>query len=263
MKKFWIVVVVLLGFRWLSVGVYEAKTVDEPVVVASQMNMELNSVFVSYITKTLEPADVEKVEINGYNFAPGNGDIFFFEETPQINAQLEVEYPYHAIYSVTIQLPHDGYYEFIENAETLTIHFGDESSQSFPLQVLQKLPLNNVLVSQSRVGSNETQTESYRAQDDFILMDIIPDERIEILSVRLNDKELKVPLDEPLSISKGDSFVVVQSDSPALFLGEWGTVQLTIKEEFREPSELFLVSAFNSRPSEEWIQAQVQEAKNK
>ncbi|WP_342527928.1 hypothetical protein MKY84_04070 [Chryseomicrobium sp. FSL W7-1435] len=263
MKKFWIVLVILVGLRWLSIGVYEAKAVDEPVVVASQMNMELNSVFVSYITNTLEPADVERVEIEGHNFAPGNGEIFFFEEMPQVNAQLEVEYPYHAIYSATIQLPHDGYYEFIENAETLTIHFRDGSSQVFPLQVLQKLPTNDVLISQSWIGSNETQTESYRAQDDFLLTDIIPDERIEILSIHVNNKELNVPLTEPISISRGDSFVVVKSDSPALFLGEWGTVKLEIKEEFREPSELFLVSTFNSRPSEEWIQAQVQEAKKK
>lgn len=263
MKKLWIVVGAILLIRLGSLGYADAKSLERPIIVASELNPALNQFYVSFITNRSQPHSINFVEIGNVpiNFAADTFDQFGMTGIEQMTGQIQMETPYYVLYSATSeQLPPELVEEI--DGETATIYFTDGSSETVPFSIQRDLiqkanPLDMVTGHSGPDGSRD----GFKAQESFTIQSLKVDERIELKRLQVDGQEFKVPLDSPVQVDKGDVVQVQVSDGIALYFGELATIEMEIRVSGKESEEsAYLFFNLNEVPSEKWINQKVKEA---
>lgn len=263
MKKLWIVVGAILLLRLGSLGYADAKSLEQPIIVASELNPGMQQFYVSFITNRTQPHALNFAEIGDVplSFAADTLEQFGMNGMQQMTGQIQMETPYYVLYSATSeQLPPELLKEI--DGEMATVYFTDGSSQTILFNIQRDLiqeanPLDMIAGASGPDGS----TDAFKALESFTIQSLKVDERVELKTFRINGQEVKVPLDDTIQVDKGDTVQIQVSDGTALFFGELATIEMEIQVSGRSSHEsAYLFFNLNEVPSEKWINQKVKEA---
>lgn len=258
MKKLLLVTLIVGLIRLGSVVYFETKLLSAPIMLENEVNLDMNTINVSYITNKLKPMDVEWVEIDGSSYSPEISHFSMFNEHQVVQANLFAESNYYAIYSVGIPIYADHSMGGLAKAKSMRVHFNDGSSMEVELYIRQKMKISH-LDQMSGSSGTEGSSRAYKVEEPFTLSSIEVDDRIKIKSFKINGQEIKLPLEQPFSFNKGEGLYIETTNGLAKFLGEVAFIDLHGVDESEAQLQLPLHFNLNGRPSKEWINQKVQE----
>ena len=79
MKKLFIILAVVGMISIGSVLYYETKLLDEPIIIANEVNLDMNTIHLSYITNIMQPSEFQSIEIDGMQYYPQNEEMNVYD----------------------------------------------------------------------------------------------------------------------------------------------------------------------------------------
>ena len=70
MKKLFIVLAAIVVIRLGSIAYLETKQLEDPIILAQDIHVDSDMLYISYITNRLQPHEILNVIINGHHFYP-------------------------------------------------------------------------------------------------------------------------------------------------------------------------------------------------
>ena len=87
MKKLFVILAVVGLIRIGSVLYYETKLLDEPIIIANEVNLDMNRIHLSYITNLMQPSEFQLIEIDGMQYYPQNDFFMPFDSQQPIQTE--------------------------------------------------------------------------------------------------------------------------------------------------------------------------------
>lgn len=263
MKKLFIVLAVVGLIRIGSALYYETKLLEEPIIIAHEVNLEMNAIHLSYITNLIQPSEFQSIEIDGMHYYPQEDFLMFPNSQQSIQLESYANYTYYSIFSPTIWLQMDDATNHLTTATEGTVYFKDGHKETIALNVRQRkesTQLDQVMGSGGTDGSSGT----YKVIDPFTLNDVtVVENKVDLVSFQINNEEVTLPLELPMQLSLGDTIDVATTNGVALFEGEWFTIELSGLDKQGDELVIPLINNLNDRPSAEWVDEIVKERGNK
>ena len=263
MKKLFIILAVVGLIRIGSALYYETKLLEEPIIIANEVNLDMNAIHLSYITNLMRPSEFQSIEIDDMHYYPQE-DFFMFSDSQQpIQTESYANYTYYSIFTPTIWLQMDHTDNQLVTATEGTVHFKDGHTETIDLNVRQRdesTQLDQIMSSSGSEGS----ALRYRVTAPFTLNDVtVVEDNVDLMSFQINRVELSLPLEAPVQLSPSDTIDVVTTNGVARFLGEWFTVELSGVDKQGNELVIPIINNLNDRPSAEWVDEIVKERGNK
>ena len=263
MKKLFVILAVVGLLRIGSVLYYETKLLDEPIIIANEVNLDMNSIHLSYITNLMQPSEFQSIEIDGMQYYPQNDFFMPFDSQQPIQIQSYVNYTYYSIFSPTIWLQMDDTTHHLTTATEGTVYFKDGHTETIALNVRQRRELTHLDQIMSSAGTDGS-SGTYKVVEPFTLNSVtVPDEKVDLVSFQINYEEVPLPLELPIQLNPSDTIDVATTSGVALFEGEWSTIELSGVDKQGNELVIPLISNLNDRPSAEWVDEIVKERGNK
>ncbi|MGM9946119.1 MAG: hypothetical protein ACI33M_14300 [Lysinibacillus sp.] len=263
MKKLFIILAVVGVINIGSVLYYETKLLDEPIIIANEVNLDMNSIHLSYITNLMQPSEFQSIEIDGMQYYPQNDFFMFYDSQQPIQTESYVNYTYYSIFSPTIWLEMDDMTNHLTTATEGTVYFKDGHTETIALNVRQRRELTQLDQIMSS-GGTDGSSARYRVVEPFTLNSVtVVDDKVELVSFQINYEEVPLPLELPIQLNPSDTIDVATTNGVALFDGEWSTIELSGIDKQGNELVIPLIRSLNDRPSAEWVDEIVKERGNK
>ncbi|MCH7323386.1 hypothetical protein LZ480_16040 [Solibacillus sp. MA9] len=260
MKKLLVILAVVGLFQFASIVYYESKMLEKPIVIATEVNGDTNQINISFISNLMRPSELQTIEIDGMHFYPGHNDWFMYNPSMQpIQDQSYAKYAYYAIFAPTIGLQTKELANQLANATEGTLYFTDGYSEKVTL-THRKTAHNDFLeFIRSSAGSNGTEAR-YRLRKSFTLTDVnVVGDRVELTSFQINNKEVSLPLVQPIELDRKDTIFLATTDGMSRFQMDHFTIDLVGLDEYNNEIVLTHSNSLNSLPSAEWVEEVVKE----
>jgi len=262
-KKLFVILAVVGLVRIGSVLYYETKLLDEPIIIANEVNLDMNSIHLSYITNLMQPSEFQSIEIDGMQYYPQNDFFMPFSSQQPIQTESYVNYTYYSIFSPTIWLQMDDTTNHLTTATEGTVYFKDGHTETIALKVRQRKEFTHLHQTMSSAGTEGT-TGNYEVVEPFTLHEVtMVDDRADIVSFQINNEEVPLPLKLPIQLSENDTIYVATTNGVALFEGETFNIELGGIDKQGNELVIPLIKNLNDRPSAEWVDEIVKERGNK
>lgn len=259
---------VILGvvglIQLVSYFYYESKMLKQPIILASEIQLDSNQINLSYITNFMRPSELQSIEIDGMHYYPQQDNGFMFNNSSQrIQDQSYANYAYYAIFSPTIWLQSDESKDFLANATEGTVYFSDGYSEKLTL-TNKKLTHYEILdFMMTSVGTDGTEAQ-YRLRESFTLNNVtVVEDKVELTSFKINNKEVTLPLIQPIVLHENDTIFLATTDGMARFEGELFVIELNGFDQNNNEIVLTHRNNLNSAPSAQWVEEFVKERGNK
>ena len=263
MKKLFVILAVVGLIRIGSVLYYETKLLDEPIIIANEVNLDMNSIHLSYITNLMQPSEFQSIEIDGMQYYPQNDFFMPFNSQQPIQTESYVNYTYYSIFSPTIWLQTDDMDNRLTTATEGTVYFKDGHTETIALNVRQRKEFTHLHQTMSSAGTEGT-TGNYEVLEPFTLHGVtLVDDRADIVSFQINNEEVPLPLELPIQLSENDKIYVATTNGVAHFEGETFNIELSGIDKQGNELVIPLIKNLNDRPSAEWVDEIVKERGNK
>lgn len=263
MKKLFVILAVVGLINIGSVLYYETKLLDEPIIIANEVNLEMNSIHLSYITNLMQPSEFQSIEIDGVQYYPQNDFFMFYDSQQPIQTESYANYTYYSIFSPTIWLQTDDTTNHLTTATEGTVYFKDGHTETIPLNVRQRKEWTQLDQIMSW-GETDGSSARYRVVEPFTLKSVtVVDEKVDLVSFQINYEEVPLPFELPIQLSPSDTIDVATTNGVALFDGEWSTIELSGIDKQGNELVIPLIKNLNDRPSAEWVDEIVKERGNK
>ena len=264
MKKLFIVLAVVGLINIGSVLYYETKLLDEPIIIANEVNLGMNSIHLSYITNLMQPSEFQSIEIDGMQYYPQNDFFMFYDSNQPIQTESYANYTYYSIFSPTIWIQTDD--DLVNRLKTVTegtVHFKDGHTETITLNVRQR-DQSTQLVQMLGSGGTDGSVRRYKVVEPFTLNSVtVVNEKVELVSFRINQVDVPLPLELPIQLKPSDAIYVATTNGMARFDGELSTIELGGIDKQGNELVIPLIKNLNDRPSMEWVDEIVKERGNK
>lgn len=263
MKKLFIILAVVGLIRIGSALYYETKLLEEPIIIANEVNLDMNAIHLSYITNLMQPSEFQSIEIDGMHYYPQE-DFFMFSNSQQpIQLESYANYIYYSIFSPTIWLQMDDTINQLTTSTEGTVHFKDGHTETIALNVRQRKELTQLDQIMSS-GGTDGSSGTYKVVEPFTLNDVmVVEDKVDVVSFQINNEEVALPLEAPIQLSPSDTIDVATTNGVALFEGEWFTIELSGLDKQGDELVIPLINNLNDLPSAEWVDEIVKERGNK
>ena len=263
MKKLFVILAVVGLVRIGSVLYYETKLLDEPIIIANEVNLDMNSIHLSYITNLMQPSEFQSIEIDGMHYYPQNDFFMFYDSQQPIQTESYANYTYYSIFSPTIWLQMDDTTNHLTTATEGTVYFKDGHKETITLNVRQRRELTQLDQIMSS-GGTDGSSGRYRVVEPFTLNDVtVVEDKVELVSFQINQVEVPLPVETPIQLSPSDTIDIATTNGMARFDGEWRTIELSGLDKQGNELIIPLINSLNDRPSAEWVDEIVKERGNK
>ena len=264
MKKLFIILAVVGLVRIGSVLYYETKLLDEPIIIANEVNLGMNSIHLSYITNLMQPSEFQSIEIDGMQYYPQNDFFMFYDSNQPIQTESYANYTYYSIFSPTIWIQtDDDRVNRLKTATEGTVYFKDGHTETITLNVRQR-DESTQLVQMLGSGGTDGSVHRYKVVEPFTLNSVtVVDEKVELVSFRINQVDVPLPLELPIQLNPSDAIYVATTNGVARFDGELSTIELSGVDKQGNELVIPLIGSLYDRPSAEWVDEIVKERGNK
>lgn len=242
---------------------YETKLLEEPIMIANEVNLEINTINLSYITNSMQPSEFQSIEIDGMHYYPQEDSFMFSNSQQPIQRESYANYTYYSIFTPTIWLQIDDTDNPLVTATEGTIYFKDGHTETIALNVRQRdesTQLDQIMSSSGSEGSSLR----YKVIEPFTLNDVtVVEDKVDLVSFQINRVEVPLPLEAPIQLSSSDTIDVATTNGVARFLGEWFTVELSGVDKQGDELVIPIINGLNDLPSAEWVDEVVKERRDK
>jgi len=262
-KKLFVILAVVGLIRVGSVLYYETKLLDEPIIIANEVNLDMNSIHLSYITNLMQPSEFQSIEIDGMQYYPQNDSFMFYDSQQPIQTESYANYTYYSIFSPTIWLQMDDTTNHLTTATEGTVYFKDGHTETITLNVRQRRELTHLDQIMSS-GGTDGSFGRYKVVEPFTLKSVtVPDDKVELVSFQINYEEVPLPLELPIQLNPSDTIDVATTNGVARFAWELSAIELSGVDKKGNELVIPLISSLNDLPSAEWVDEIVKERGNK
>ena len=125
MKKWGILLGIVAVISIISEVVAESKRLEEPILLDVVMDFNNNQIYVSYLSNSIEPTMIERVDVNGGFYHPGSGGFDMFG-SGEVQPSSYMDAPYYSIYDAAINIYEQEQQDLLASApslEPVKIHF--------------------------------------------------------------------------------------------------------------------------------------------
>ena len=263
MKKLFVILAVVGLIRVGSVLYYETKLLDEPIIIANEVNLDMNSIHLSYITNLMQPSEFQSIEIDGMQYYPQNDSFMFYDSQQPIQMESYANYTYYSIFSPTIWIQMDDMDNRLTTATEGTVYFKDGPTETITLNVRQRRELTHLDQIMSS-GGTDGSFGRYKVVEPFTLKSVtVPDDKVELVSFQINYEEVPLPLELPIQLNPSDTIDVATTNGVARFAWELSAIELSGVDKKGNELVIPLISSLNDLPSAEWVDEIVKERGNK
>lgn len=92
MKKLFIILAVVGLIRIGIALYYETKLLEEPIMIANEVNLDMNSIHLSYIMNLMQPSEFQSIEIDGMHYYPQEDSFMFLNSQQPIQLESYANY---------------------------------------------------------------------------------------------------------------------------------------------------------------------------
>lgn len=260
MKKLLIILAVVGLFQMASIVYYESKMLKKPIIIASEVNGDLKRINLSYITNSIHPSELQSLEIEGMQYYPENFDWFGQQlSTQPTQDQSYAKYAYYTIVAPVIGLQSEEVANHLTNATEATVTFTDGHSEQVTL-TYHKSTYYDFLEFIRGSASLDGTDARYRLSKALTLTDVrVVDDRVELTSFQVNNKEVPLPLTKPIELQRKDTIYIATTDGMARFQMDQYVVELVGLDQNNQEVVLTYNNSLISPPSAEWVEEIVKE----
>lgn len=261
MKKLLIILAAVGLIQLASIVYYESKMLEKPIMLVSEVDFDSQRIHLAYITNFMRPSVVQSIEIAGVHYSPYDDNGFMFNHSPvPVQQQSYVNYAYYAIFSPTVWLQGDEEsYKHLESAKEATVYFTDGYSEKVALT--KRKPTHNDFLSfrMNSAGTNGSDV-TYEVVKSFTLNSVTAVEnKVDITSFKINNKEVPLPLVQPLEIKEKDIIYLATANGFGVYAEDRFIVELAGVDSSNNEISLIHRNYINNPPSEEWVKHMVKE----
>lgn len=261
MKKLLIVLALLGIFQIGSTLYYETKQLDEPIVIASVVDLNNNRIDVSYITNRLNTAEIQSIEISGVHYYPKPHEMNPFNNDQKF-IEAYANYTYYSIVSPYIPLYSERLGELnylLQSTREATIYFNNGFTEQVTLDIQEAKEVTQLEFVSSGGGSEGSQ-QVVKAVEPMKLREVeLVQGNVSIAYFAVSGKELTLPLLNPVEINENDQLHLKVTDLFARFPGDDYLIHLHVTDKNGSEMVLPLTYTINGMPSEQWVEQMIEE----
>lgn len=261
MKKLLIILAVVGLFQMTSIVYYESKMLKKPIIIASEVNGDLKRINISYITNSMRPSELQSLEIDGVQYYPEDYDWFGQQQFSKqsIQNQSYAKYAYYTIVASVIGLKSEEVANHLANATEATVTFTDGHSEQVPLTYRKTTTYDYLEFIRGSASLDGTDAR-YRLSKALTLTDVrVVDDRVELTSFQVNNKEVPLPLTKPIELQRKDTIYIATTDGMARFQMDQYVIELVGLDQHHQEVVLTYNNSLISPPSAEWVEEIVKE----
>lgn len=260
MKKLLIILAVVGLFQMTSIVYYESKMLKQPIIIASEVNGDLKRINISYITNSMRPSELQSLEIDGVQYYPEDYDWFGQQlSTQPTQDQSYAKYAYYTIVAPVIGLQSEEVANHLANATEATVTFTDGHSEQVPLTYRKTTTYDYLEFIRGSASLDGTDAR-YRLSKALTLTDVrVVDDRVELTSFQVNNKEVPLPLTKPIELQRKDTIYIATTDGMARFQMDQYVIELVGLDQHHQEVVLTYNNSLISPPSAEWVEEIVKE----
>ena len=253
MKKLFVILIIIGLIMIGSTLYYESKLLEEPIIIANEVNLDSNTIHLSYITNLISPSEFQSIEIDGMHYYPQNDSFLFYDPQQPIQYNSYVNYTYYSIFSPTISLQINETNDHLANVTKGTVYFNDGHTEIINLNVRQRSEFSLLRQEWGSAGT-EGSSSRYEVLEPFTLHEVtMEDDRVDLVSFKINNNDVILPLDSPIQLGEKDTISFATTNGVAYFPGEWFTIELIGLDNQNKNLVIPIIANLNDLPSAELI----------
>lgn len=261
MKKIWFALSVIVVIRLGTLVFLETQLLDEPIMLAQDVRLKNDALYVSYITNNAEPHEISYVEIGDTYLYPTQDNALFGSDTDSSQLNEYVRGRLYSIHAVTFPLSLENRDIYFPNVTTAIIHFTNGMKWEEPVTVSsswvdQQILRENLLTTSN--NNNGTAKETYTTEQDVVLTKLDLGE-LEDVTLAINHEQVEVPLKAAITIPKDSLIEITFKAQIELYPFDQYEIIFHMLDENKVPIEISMGNYKNNPPSSSWIQEFVKE----
>ena len=259
MKKIWIALSLIVVIRLVSLAFLEGKLLDEPIILAQDVSLRNDSLYVSYITNNVEPHEISHVEIGDTYLYPNQETDFLGFVTDSTESNEYVRGRIYSVHAVALPLNLENRELNFSNATTAIIHFKNGMQWEEPVTVKPLVNQEILHETMTTISNDQTVKVRYTTEQDVILTKLDVGD-LEDVTLAINQQQVALPLKTAIAIPKGApinlAYKVVQ---PGYYSFDEYEIIFSLLDENNVPIEISMENYKNNPPSSSWVHEVVKE----
>ncbi len=263
MKKLYIVLAAIVVIRLGAIAFFETQLLDEPIILAQDIDLDNDELYISYITNRAKPHEISNVIINDRHFYPYQETNFNGFISSSNQSSVYVSGRLYSIHSVTFPLQSEWNELDLSNQTTSTIHFADgiqlEEQVTVRRHWVEQTILNNYSSTSSSDGTGKS---SYFTEQDVVLTNLTF-EQLEEVNLVIDRVQVDLPIKAPITIPNESKIEISYKSQIGFYPNDRSEIIFYFLDEHNVPIEIPVGGYKNNPPTSEWIHQYVKERANK
>jgi hypothetical protein len=259
MKKLWFALLVIVVIRLGTIVFLETQLLDEPIMLAQDVSLQNDALYVSFITNNAEPHEISHVEIGDTYLYPSHDSDRLGLVTDSSQTNEYVRGRIYSVHAVTLPLNLEFREPNFPNTTTAIIHFKNGMQLEKPLKVGRPW-VNHQILRESYMTTSPTETveRTYTTEQDVVLTKLDFGE-LEEGTLAINNKQVSLPLKEAVAISKDSTIEITYKQQLELHPFDQYEIIFYLLDENKVPIEISEGNYKNNPPTSSWIHQFVKE----
>ena len=263
MKKLFIVLAAIVVIRLGSIAYFETKQLEEPIILAQDIHVDSDLLYISYITNHVQPHEISNVIINGHHFYPYQETNYNGFISSSNQSSVYVSGRIYSIHTVTFPLHSMEEDLNFSDLTTSTIQFNDGIQLEEKVTVSKYSVEQTILTFNFSSSSNDgTGKDSYTTEQDAVLTNVTFDE-LEELTIEINREPVDLPIQAPISIPVNSLIEMNYKSQIGYYSHDRSKIVLSFLDENKVPIEIPFLEFKNNPPTSEWIDQYAKERAKK
>ena len=274
MKKLYFLLAGIFIIRLGSIVYFETQQLEEPIILAQDIHVHSDRLYISYITNRAQPHEISNVIINGHHFYPYQETNFSGFISSSNQSSEYVSGRMYSIHTVTFPLHSMGKDLNLSNLTTSTIQFKDgiqleenvtkdgtqlEEDTTVSKQWDEQMILRSNFSSNSNDGTGKV---SYTTVQDVVLTNLTFEE-IEHMTLAIGGEQVDLPIKEPITIPNDTIVEVSYKTLTGFYSEDYSVIFFSFLDKHNVPIEFSELAFKNNPPTSEWIVQYVKERAKK
>ena len=261
MKKLFIVLAALGIFQIGSSLYLETKQLEEPILIASVVDLDSNRIYVSYITNRLNPSELQSIAIEDVQYYPNPNEFNMFNSDQKV-VETFADYRYYSIISPYIPLYTDqleAIKQQLIHTKEATVYFKDGHSEQVTLDIQEVKGTPQLEFVLSSGGSQGSEL-AFKAVEPITIREVeLVKGDVEITYFAVKGKEIELPLQAPVELGENEQIHLKATDILSRFPGDKFIIHLHVTDKNGVSLVLPLTNNINGTPSEQWVEQMIEE----
>ena len=253
MKKLYVVLAAIIVIRLGAIAFFETQLLDEPIILAQDIDFDNDALYISYITNRTNPHEISSVIIDDRHFYPyQETDLFGFHSNSN-QSSIYVSGRLYSIHSVTFPLQSEWNELDLSNQTTSTIHFTDGIQFEEQFTPRRHWVDQTILDNYYSTSSSDGTGKSYYITEQDVVLTNLTFEQLEDLTLVIDRVQVDLPIKMPITIPNESRIEISYKSQIGFYPEDRSEIIFYFLDEHNVPIEIPVGGYKNNPPNSEWI----------